>query len=192
MREIETRIEASVGDKKYLTNGSTLEVIDSDELELSNYASNTSQHEATHTAATSPENIELVSIIPGPGYLGITKLKKFDSVAAAAPHAFGMDGTDWDTYLVEANGGSITGNSAAARSRLKNEDEYIDVLSRRLEKVKSMNGNEVKKVRDYVTKGHSIELKITKADGEQIVINEKIKGEIVIVDFTEPDFEKAA
>jgi hypothetical protein len=184
MIEFEGTIEIGIGVKNYLRDGTSIEVIEKDKIDLAESAGDTAKHEAIHAAATNPENVELVSIIPGPGYYGITKLKHFDEVAAVAPHAYHMSGTGWDTFLVEVNGGNVDGSSAVARSRLRNEGQFIDVLSRRLEKVKSMDGKEVRKVHDYVTKGSEVEIKIKKPNGE---FESHIKSDVrerLIVDFT--------
>lgn len=122
-------IEIQIGKKEYLPNGTTIESRIINPLALADSFSDTSNHEALH-AVTAPTKVEFVSIIPGPGYLGVTKFSSFDAAAAAAPHAHRKSGTGWDTMLIEMSGGSIEGASAETHSKLANKSKHIEVLSR--------------------------------------------------------------
>lgn len=64
-------------------------------------ASSVATHETEHavTAIVNGTPVESVTIIPGPGYNGLTKLARPDPIAAVAPHANGRDGTSHDVLL---------------------------------------------------------------------------------------------
>lgn len=180
MKEIETQI----GRKEYLPDGSIVESRIINPLILADNYSDTAYHEALH-AATAPRKVEMVSIVPGPGYLGITKFSSFDAAAAAAPHAHGKSGTSWDTTLIAMQGGSVSGASAEAKSRLAGKGEHVEAVARRLEVVKSMSGGEVREIMRRVDVGEEVEITITSASGEkEIKTEEGVRGEIIIVDFT--------
>ena len=78
----------------------------------------TARHEARHAVAAEANGTRVVfaSIIPGPGYLGITQLSAFDAIAAAAPHAHGDSGTGHDVSIIEHAGESVGAAGAAAKN----------------------------------------------------------------------------
>ena len=90
-------------------------------------------------------------------------------VAAAAAHAFGEDGTDWDLFTIEATGGSVHGATAGARARLAGKDEHINVVAGFLEAEKTMTGNQLRTVLKEVENGKEIEITITEPDGTQFI-----------------------
>src|SRR5438309_2024694 len=81
--------------------------------------SETSIHETRHGVAgiKNGSYVRRMSIIPGPGYLGITELDRFDAIAFMAPHAAGCDGTGHDVSVV-AYMGHNPGVAAGAANAL--------------------------------------------------------------------------
>ncbi len=178
MREFEVRI----GEKEYLPDGTLVEASVVNPLPQANAYTNTSMHEALH-AGKSPSIVESVSIVPGPGYLGITKFSSFDSAAAAAPHAHGMDGTGWDEMLIEARGQSVGAADAEAKSKLARKGKHIEVLARYLQARKTISGNEVRQVMDRVDRGEEVEITVTTpTGGSETRIEKGVREEVVIFD----------
>lgn len=84
-------------------------------------------HEAAHavTAEDKGSHAELVSIVPGPGYLGRTNLNEFNGVASMAPHAIGCSGTGQDMAVVEMMG--YNPNSLAAEAKEVVDDNWDEI-----------------------------------------------------------------
>ena len=78
------------------------------------------RHEAKH-AFPNPDNVKTVTIIPGPGYFGLTELHIPDPVAALAPHATGEDGTGHDVVVASFMTNDVSSAENVAR-RLTNEN----------------------------------------------------------------------
>lgn len=185
--------EMTIGlnEKRFLTDGSTIESRVDNPMKLANFASDTAVHESLH-AGTAPEKVKRVSIIPGPGYLGITEFSQFDAPAAAAPHHRGMSGTSWDEYLILANGHSPEAAGAAANARLVGKDEHINILSRRLEAEKTLTGRQVVETMNRVENGEEVVIKIKRKNGDTEILNKKGVKENIIVEFLTEELPQAA
>lgn len=187
-----TFYEVKLGKTKYLPDGSEIEVAIDNPMNLAKASSDTSKHESLH-AGTAPHKVKLVSIVPGPGYAGITEFTQFDAPAAAAPHRRGMSGTSWDEYILIANGHNPDSAGAAADARLSGKDKHIDVLSRRLEAEKTLTGAKVVETMERVENGENVVIKLKDRDGNISKQKESgIKGETVIVAFPDVELPQAA
>lgn len=148
----------------------------------------TAIHEATHAvpAAINGTPIEQVSIIPGPGYLGITKLGRPDAISALAPHATGASGTGHDVFIASLMVPNISSAENVARSIVYNNKEKINEVATDLEENKTMSGSQVKAAMDRVDKkkveGDKATVFIKNPDGfEQRIPDLDIRDGIVIL-----------
>jgi len=114
----------------------------------------TSDHEALHTvvAQANGTDVEHVSIVPGPGYLGITKPTRFDAAAAAAAHAFGGTGTTHDRFIIQAHGHSVGAASSAAVDIISkdNNEKKVVAVAMALEMHGSLDNHGIKQVMQEV------------------------------------------
>lgn len=135
----------------------------------------TAGHEALHVAAAvkNGTSVESASIIPGPGYRGITKLSRPDAYAAAASFAFGTNGVGevgygGDKHAVWSMGHNLDSAASGARSLLAGEDDLIGEIAGMLEERKTIGGKDIQEAQDNVEsrrKGEII-VSITNPDGE--------------------------
>ncbi len=107
-------------------------------------------HEAVHAVAivlNNPANIGYVSIIPGPGYGGVTTFKKFDPVATAAPYALGYtEGTQSDLNQIVGEGYDVRRASEAARNLLRGKMVAVHGVAAALGIKKVLSGHEVRTI----------------------------------------------
>ena len=135
----------------------------------------TAGHEALHVTAAIKNGtpVESASIVPGPGYRGITKLSKPDVYAAAASFAFGADGTGevglgGDKHAVWSMGHNLNSAASGARSLLAGEDDLIGEIAGMLEERKTIGGRDIQEAQENVESRRRGEVivSITNSDGE--------------------------
>lgn len=143
----------------------------------------TAQHEATHAvvARANDTGVDEASIIPGPGYLGITKLTRFDAVAAMAPHAMGHDGTGWDVHITQLQGHSPNGAESVARRYAESEKEVIQEVAAHLDDKGTLSGSQIDEIRNDVKRGERVTVTQTNADGVVEVFEARAKDGIVML-----------
>lgn len=114
--------------------------------------SDTALHEATHTvpALVNGTPVEEVSIVPGPGYLGITKLGRPDPIAALAPHSTGHNGTGHDVFIASLMVNDIGPASNVAKSIAQSRQKEIAAVASLLEEKGTITGYEAKEAMDSV------------------------------------------
>lgn len=169
-----------VGQKLSFGN-SSIEVT-SNLLSSNSHPSDTAEHESTHAvvAIAHGTDVESASVIPGDGYLGITKLTKFDAVAAVAPHAMGHDGTGWDLYITKAQGHSPDHAGSVARSYATTEKNVILEVAAHLDAKGAMSGSEIKTIREDLKQGESVTVKHTDEKGNVETIETRAEDGIVM------------
>lgn len=149
-------------------------------------AGRTARHEAKH-AFPNPDNVKTVTIIPGPGYFGLTELHIPDPVAALAPDATGEDGTGWDVRAaISITGGNIGPASNVAKSIVNENAEEVEEVASVLEEKKTISGYEVKQAIDNVRNkrkvGEKATLFIKSPEGfEQRIPDVDVRNGIVIL-----------
>lgn len=104
----------------------------------------TAKHEAMHVIAgiMNGTSVESASIIPGPGYNGITKLAKADAVAAMAPHSMGASGTSYDVYIAGLMGNASSAESAARSIIMSNQDK-VEAVAVALEEKRFVSSSDI-------------------------------------------------
>jgi hypothetical protein len=122
----------------------------------------TARHEARHAVAAIANGTGVVyaTIIPGPGYRGLTQLSGFDAVAAAAPHAHGDDGTGHDVSIIERAGHSVGAAGSAAKSILAERHEHVEAVASALQTEGSLSGSRIREIMSDIDKGPEIIIKI--------------------------------
>lgn len=124
-------------------------------------------HEATHAvnARKNGTGVEFATNVPGPGYLGLTKLTGPDSVAAVAPHVAGMDGTSHDMAIA-----SISGNVGAAEAVARRNNityrEHIVAVAQGIETNGTLTGSQIEGIMKDVDKGPEVRLKVVHPNGD--------------------------
>lgn len=106
----------------------------------------TSRHEAFHTVPAILRGIDvyIASIIPGPGYEGITKLGRFDDVSFMAPDSLGCRGTKHDVFVVTLMKRSPSSAAATARSLLMDKGDEINAVASLMEEKGTITGDDAK------------------------------------------------
>lgn len=142
----------------------------------------TARHEAKH-ALPNPDNVKSVTIIPGPGYRGLTELYIPDPVAALAPHATGEDGTGQDVMVASFITNNVSAAENAARGIVNNNTEEIEEIASVLEEKKTITGNEVKKaIHNVRNRKEEVQLAtvfIKSPDGSETIHNLDVRNGIV-------------
>lgn len=101
-------------------------------------------HEARHSALG---RVKSVSIVPGPGYLGITIPDgPINLLAAVAPHAGGSDGTSHDLNIVRMHGYNPDSLMGAARSELAANKDRINAIALGLQREKTLTSSGIERV----------------------------------------------
>ncbi|MFH1295007.1 MAG: hypothetical protein ABIH84_00255, partial [bacterium] len=115
-------------------------------------ASSVSTHETEHavTAITNGTPVESVTIKPGPGYNGLTKLTRFDPIAAVAPYANGRSGTGHDVFITKLSGHNPDALSGIARSITDKKRPHIKEVARTLDEKGTLSGSDVKRIMNRV------------------------------------------
>lgn len=113
--------------------------------------SDTARHEAKHAvvAEANGTTVKRVSIVPGPGYAGITELTRHDPIAAMASH--GEKGTGHDRLITRLMGHSEDASARAAKEFINKNSEEIKAVAHALDKNKTLGGNEVRKIISQVS-----------------------------------------
>ncbi len=98
----------------------------------------TAIHEAKHVVAAlkNGTGVEGATIVPGAGFLGLTRLSRPDAVAALAPHATGESGTGHDVFIASQMG--AIGAESAARSIINSNMDEVMAVAVALEENKSL------------------------------------------------------
>ncbi len=105
----------------------------------------TAYHEALHAVASVLTGTGVIeaSKEPGPGYLGITRLEKFNLTAFIAAHAMGCDGTGHDVAVIRMMGHDPGSAAWAARELLVRHEEEINAVASSIEANGSISGRQV-------------------------------------------------
>lgn len=131
----------------------------------------TAKHEAMHVVAAinNGTSVESVTIIPGPGYSGLTELSRPDPVAALAPHANGADGTSFDVYIAGLMGHSPESLGGVARGIIGAHQEEVEAVAVALEEERTLGSGGINKaIEEYkVPKYDTAKISVQAPDGEQ-------------------------
>ncbi len=121
----------------------------------------------------------MVSIVPGPGYLGVTQFNRFTEIGAAAPHADGHRGTSWDVSLIEAKGGSVMAASISARNVIRRKEKYVQKVAQRLDQHGTLNGGDIDRIYREVDEGEEVIIDIKTSDGKRNKVETRTPDQIV-------------
>ena len=104
----------------------------------------TALHEAMHVIAANENGtgVESATIIPGDGYLGLTKLSRPDAVAAMGPHSMGASGTSFDVFIAGQIGNAGAAESAA-RGIINSNMDKVEAVASVLEEKGTIGGSEI-------------------------------------------------
>lgn len=105
--------------------------------------SQTAEFEARH-AVLGLSDLENVSIEPGPGYKGITRLRRYNPVAAAAHVHEGGGGHD--AMIIRLHGDDVNRMAALAKSEIGNKRKEIDAVAEALMDEKTLTKDGVHRV----------------------------------------------
>lgn len=110
----------------------------------------TSYHEAAHTVAAllTGDTPEIASRNPGPGYLGITILRRFNKLAFVAAHALGCSGAGHDLSVLHRMGHDIGSLASAARDLLSGNLNKVYAVASLIQAKGAITGGEAKWVMD--------------------------------------------
>lgn len=183
-------IPVSVGKVTYLPDGSKVEA--AERFQRRKKGGNTAVHEAKHVIAAKETGtrVKSVTIIPGPGYLGLTELAAFNSIAALAPDADGMEGTSHDVFIAASAGADLSASRSAAKAINIKKAEYIEAVSDALEENLTLNEPEIDKVMDEVDKGKIVDITTRRTDGEMEKSEVRAKNNIVMFPFVAREHKK--
>jgi hypothetical protein len=153
-----------INETRYINNGYRISAEPQSTNVRKVVPSDTAHHEATHIVAAEKNGTSVVraTIIPGPGYLGLTELSRPDATAALAPDATGHKGTGYDVRVAEViTNGNIGPASNAARGIIYSNMEKVEAVASILEEKKIMGNYEIREAMDSVDKNRKEENKAT-------------------------------
>lgn len=106
----------------------------------------TAMHEAVHSvlAMLTGTWVKFTTIIPGPGYGGLTSLSEANAVAAVGPDELGHSGTGWDLLMAKLMGADRGSAGAVARSLAAKAHRLIYAVASTLQDKGTISGYEVK------------------------------------------------
>lgn len=170
--------QATIGKTNYI-NGSKVEAYYAQNP--FQQASDTAEHEAKHVVAGIDDgaSVEMVSVIPGPGYLGITQFNRFTEVGAAAPHADGHSGTSWDVSLIEMRGGSVMSAGIRARNIIRRKEKYVQKVAQELDQHGTLTGGDISRIYREVEEGEEVIIDIRTPDGKKESFETRTNEQIV-------------
>lgn len=105
--------------------------------------SHTDYHEAAHAVA-GENDVQEVSNVAGPGYLGRTLLTRFNAIAFAAAHALGYGGTGHDLAVLRMMGYDPESVASDARRELAGREGEIHAVASELALNRTISGFRVK------------------------------------------------
>lgn len=170
----------SIKEKNYV-NGAKVTV---SPVESSIKPGKTAHHEATHGVVAKKTGSEVVdmTIVPGPGYNGLTTLDRPNAIAAAAPHGIGHGGTGHDMWVA----GRLSGNPDRAAKLgakiAKQSKEEIHAVATALEEKKTLTTKDVAEAMDKAQRQEkNVTITIENPDGTKKTIeNQKSEKGIVV------------
>ena len=163
------RVFARIGEQARLTNGKVV-VLERRKTPKPERPRGVIGHELAHAFADQ-ERVTLITIIPGPGYSGATFFSgPVNPKAAAAPHAYGYDGTSYDLALIESEGHSVSAAVSAARGVLEDKEEEMDAAATALvANGGTLGGSAFRHIIANVKKGPELVLRIISPNGAEEV-----------------------
>ena len=146
----------------------------------------TAKHEAMHVVAAinNGTSVESVTIVPGPGYSGLTELSRPDPVAALAPHANGADGTSYDVYIAGLMGHSSESLGGVARGIIGAHQEEVEAVAVALEEERTLGSLGIKRaIEEYKRpKFETAKVSVQTPDGDRVEISKaQVRDNIVMV-----------
>ena len=146
----------------------------------------TAKHEAMHVVAAinNGTSVESVTIVPGPGYSGLTELSRPDPVAALAPHANGADGTSYDVYIAGLMGHSPESLGGVARGIIGAHQDEVEAVAVALEEERTLgNGGINRAIEEYKRpKFETAKVSIQNSEGGRVEISKaEVRDNIVMV-----------
>jgi hypothetical protein len=129
----------------------------------------TAKHEIAHAyvAFSNGTGIKLVSIVPGPGYAGITVLKSADMYAAAASTAGGHSGDGHDKAIVESSGIDLSHATSVASRIMSGKKFEMLLMAALLQKRKTIHESDLSETAKAVREGPLFLVRIISADGKK-------------------------
>ena len=170
------RLSVPVGGKERFANGAEVRVKSLALVREDIIPSEVSFHEAEHVVPN-PDNVEEATIVEGPRYRGRTKLRRFDPIAAAGPHANGRRGTGHDLMLIKLHGHNVEGAVGGAQIHLAGKGDHVRAVASLLEEKRTISGGEAKAVMEEVDLGKKVQVEISDPDGRKHEITERVKGD---------------
>jgi len=184
-------MEALVGKQERLEDGHIFEAKLASKPLSRTTPSETALHEIEHGLLG---KVRKISVVPGPGYLGMTELASYDAVAFAGPASQGRDGVGHDLNVISHMGGNEDAAIMAARIRLASiSDEVKEKVAGHLQAEGTLSGARFDEAVRRAKTGEVVDIIVTRPDGTKVTTRETgVKGETVIVDFTKLLREKQA
>lgn len=158
-----------IGRKTWLQDGTRVEVTQLEGAEIADTLDSTAEHEAFHVLAGFERRVGVIKAtnVPGPGYNGYAQFTRFDSVVAAAPHAFGCGGTGRDLEMIEENGDSVSASLKIARALLSSKTRHMKAIATVIQNERVASGGQMKKAKEQVEEGSTVQVEVTSADGKR-------------------------
>jgi hypothetical protein len=182
-----TREWVPVGETTVLGNGTRVEVVKRKKPKKRRSFGATAIHEARHavTAEANGTSVVYATIIPGPGYLGLTQLSSYDAAAVAAPHAHGDDGTSGDEAILAQEGHSVEGAGAKARAILADKSEQVEAVAEALQQKGSISGGTIRAIMGAINDDRfEVVMRIYPPDGkttERVAESGEIHNDTVVL-----------
>lgn len=137
-------------DQRFVVNNLVLTAQGEQKAHKKRATNGVAKHEADHVIAAiyNGTSVESVTIVPGPGYLGLTKLSRADPVAAAGPYSQGGEearGIWSDEWSIEAAGYSVGAMASIAGGIISAHEDEKEAVAIALEEEKTLGSNGISK-----------------------------------------------
>src|SRR3989344_273262 len=166
----------------YTPEGTKINVMKLNFLEEGESPGSVPEHEIAHAGVAIKTGTPVIdaTIVPGRGYLGLTRLTSVNTAALIAPEAEGFVGTGSDVFKYEMLGGSPSDVIVARRIASTHKKGFHRAASL-LQKKKTMTGAEIERAIKEGDEGERVLVEFIKSDGEKNKIEHNASEDIVSV-----------
>lgn len=142
-------LRINIGETKFTPGGSKVSAVAiEDKPQSLQQPSSTARHEANHAVLAERNGTSVIdaTVIPGPGYLGLTRLSRPDAIAAVGPHADGMGGTGHDVRIARLMGHHEASIGSIAKKIANENKSHIHAVATELDKKGTLGGSEIRSI----------------------------------------------
>ena len=156
------------GRSEYAVNGAQVRAKIINPLEKGEKPTGTPIHEIKHAKVMQETGGTVfdATIVPGPGYNGLTRGANISGAARIGPHITGESGGGFDMHVAEMLGQNTSSEAIAAKSIIYENEEGIDYVASLLQKRKTMTGGQIAEAFNRFDEGERVIVELKSPEGE--------------------------